>query len=236
MKAIICGTGTENIVSMEGGVRTHETKFGPVDYLFDGKVYVVLRHRQGHSVAPHKINYRANVQFLRDMGVSEAITTYAVGSITNRLAPTRIGIVKDFIDLTSGRESTFFDGESEPLDHVEMVSVFDNELLLRLVRASSEKAIPLSTGLVYVTTNGPRLESPAEIRAWRVLGADIVGMTLNPEVNLLHEAGIKLQSLAFSINWAAGLDEEGVSFIEKESKERLSRLVFEIAYNALVSA
>ena len=115
MKGIIVGTSTEKIIPFPGGVQTEETKFGPVDYLFDGNVYVVLRHRKGHSVAPGKINYLANVEFLRSKGVDEVISTYAVGSITKKLPPLMIGLVSDFIDFTGGRESTFFDGIIGPV-------------------------------------------------------------------------------------------------------------------------
>lgn len=233
MKAIIAGTGVEKVVPFGGGVRTGETKYGPVDYMSDGEVVLVLRHRMGHSVAPHLIDYRANVEFLRSLGVDECVTTYAVGSITSKLSPTRIGLVSDFIDFTSGRKSTFFDGDDGIVKHTEMTSVYDNELLLKVLKSATSLGQTLSTGLVYITTNGPRLETPAEIRAYRILGADVVGMTLNPEINLLREVGIAVQSLCFSINWAAGLDEEGVSFIEEESEKRLSRIVFDIANNAL---
>ena len=233
MKGIIVGTSTEKIIPFPGGVQTEETKFGPVDYLFDGNVYVVLRHRKGHSVAPGKINYLANVEFLRSKGVDEVISTYAVGSITKKLPPLMIGLVSDFIDFTGGRESTFFDGIIGPVKHVEVGSLFRNDLKDRIISTAKEERIFLVEDLIYVTTNGPRLESPAEIRAYGALGADIVGMTMNPEVTLLHEVGIKVQGLGFSINWAAGMNSTGFSFVSDEDEEELSKSVFELAYKTL---
>ncbi len=233
MNAMIIGTSTEEFFPSGCRMETAATKYGDVDYFISGDVLFVLRHKAGHKLAPSAINYRANVQILKDMGVDKVITTHAVGSITQKLLPTGIGIISDFIDFTSMRQSTFFDGISNPVKHVEMVRLFDEEMKMEFFRKSISQNISVSPSLVYVTTNGPRLESPAEIRAYRALGADVVGMTLNPEVNLIHELGIRLLSVCFSINWAAGLDEEGVSFIEKESLKRLSENVMRISISSL---
>ena len=233
MKAIIAGTSIENVLSEGTGIETYETKYGSVDAAMEDGILFIFRHRKGHSVAPHKIDYRAHVSLLEEMGVTDVITTHAVGSISQRLLPVEIGLVGDYIDFTSGREATFFDGVERPLRHTEMTNVYRNELVLKIMETSIEMGLRVSTGLTYITTDGPRLESPAEIRAYRSWGADVVGMTLNPEVNLIHELGINVQSLAFSINWAAGLDEEGISFIEPKSEERLSENVFRLAANSL---
>ena len=120
-----------------------------------------------------------------------------------------------------------------PLKHVPMNDVFDDELRFQVIRSSVDRNLRISPALTYITTNGPRLESKAEIRAYRAWGADVVGMTLNPEVNLIHELGIRLCSICFSINWAAGLDEEGISFIEGESRRKLIASVLDIALDAL---
>ena len=114
-----------------------------------------------------------------------------------------------------------------------MGSLFQNDLKDRIISTAKEEKIFLVEDLIYVTTNGPRLESPAEIRAYGALGADIVGMTMNPEVTLLHEVGIKVQGLGFSINWAAGMNSTGFSFVSDEEEEELSKSVFELAYKTL---
>lgn len=233
MKAIIAGTAIEQIINKP--FKVYHTEYGDVDASIDGDILFILRHRSGHTDAPHLINYLANVSLLGSMDVSHVITTHAVGSITERLLPTNIGLVSDFIDFTQQRPFTFFDGVKRPLRHVPMNDVFDDELRFQVIRASVERNLRISPALTYITTNGPRLESKAEIRAYRSWGADVVGMTLNPEVNLIHELGIKLSSICFSINWAAGLDEEGISFIEGESRKKLTLRVLDIALDALRS-
>ena len=231
MKAIIAGTAIENII--ERDFKEYDTKYGSAYAAIDGDYLYILRHGKGHATAPHLINYRANAALLEEMDVSHVITTHAVGSITERLLPTCIGLVSDFIDFTYGRPLSFFDGVDRHLDHKEMSSVFDDELKFQVIRASVERNLRISPSIVYITTNGPRLESKAEIRAYRAWGADVVGMTLNPEANLIHELGIRLCSVCFSINWAAGLDEEGISFIEGESRKRLTKTVLDLSLDAL---
>ena len=230
-KAIIAGTSIEDIIDKQ--FKTYTTDYGDVDAALDGDFLFILRHRSSHTAAPHLINYLANAALLEHFEVSEVITTHAVGSITERLLPTKIGLVSDFIDITYGRASTFFDGIMRPLKHVPMNDVFDDELRFQVIRSSVDRNLRISPALTYITTNGPRLESKAEIRAYRAWGADVVGMTLNPEVNLIHELGIRLCSICFSINWAAGLDEEGISFIEGESRRKLIASVLDIALDAL---
>lgn len=236
MKAIIAGTGIDKDKRFYSSMKAIETPFGSVEYAqIDGVVYLP-RHCPGHTLLPHMINYRANVKALEMLGVDEVITVYAVGSITRRLSPGRIGLVRDFIDFTSGRKNTFSDTDSS-IRHTPFVSPFDFPLMERVARAASDLSIPISYNkIVYITTNGPRLETPAEIEAFRILGADVVGMTLATEAALIHELGIKNASLAYSINWAAGLDAEGFSFLEDESIERIARTIMDIAIKALESS
>ena len=194
-------------------------------------VVFLARHRPEHSVPPHKINYKANIQALRDLGVSKAISIYAVGSITKKLAPSRIGLIKDFIDFTYGRDNTFSD--SDAVVHTPMVNPFDPGLFAAFARAAFNDRCTISFDNVYITTNGPRLETAAEIEAYRRMGADVVGMTLATEAELMVEAGIRNAAVAFSINWAAGLDREGVSFLEEETIRKITQRVMKYAEEAL---
>ncbi len=230
-KAIIAGTGLENII--DKNFRTYKTLYGEVLAAEDGLMVYILRHGAGHVRAPHCISYKANAALLEKLEVSKVITAHAVGSITERLLPGEIGIVADFIDMTHGRDSTFYDGIARELVHTAMDDVFDEELKLSIIRASRGMGYAVNRNLTYITTNGPRFESPAEIRAYRSWGADVVGMTLNPEVNLIHELGLPLASLSFSINWASGIEESCMSFIDEEEKEKLAEAVLEIALKAL---
>ena len=143
------------------------------------------------------------------------------------------GDVPDVVYYNLGQESGFTETMLKEKAVADISDVFDDELRFQVIRASVERNLRISPALTYITTNGPRLESKAEIRAYRSWGADVVGMTLNPEVNLIHELGIKLCSICFSINWAAGLDEEGISFIEGESRKKLTSRVLDIAIDAL---
>ena len=194
-------------------------------------VVFLARHRPEHSIPPHKINYKANIQALRDLGVSKAISIYAVGSITKKLAPSRIGLIKDFIDFTYGRDNTFSD--SDAVVHTPMVNPFDPGLCAAFARAAFNDRCTISFDNVYITTNGPRLETAAEIEAYRRMGADVVGMTLATEAELMVEAGIRNAAVAFSINWAAGLDREGVSFLEEETIRKITQRVMKYAEEAL---
>lgn len=235
MKAIVAGTGIDKDRRFYENMSTVETEYGSVEYsVIDGILYLP-RHKPGHSLLPHMINYKANVKALKMLGVDEVITVYAVGSITRRLSPGRIGLVRDFLDFTTGRKNTFSD-EDPAIRHTPLVQPFDLKLSERIARCAADMSIPLSYGrIVYVTTNGPRFETAAEIEAFRVLGADVVGMTLATEAELLAEQGIRNAAIAYSINWAAGLDAEGFSFLEDESIERIADSIISMSVSALSS-
>ena len=233
MKAIIGGTGIDKDPRFLENMERLVTKYGETYYSVVDDILYLPRHRPGHSVPPHMINYKANVQALIDLGVDEVISIYAVGSITRRRSPGRFGLVRDFIDLAYSRENTFFDGSTREVRHTPFVVPFDRMLGARFARNAINSGNSLALDCVYITTNGPRLETPAEIMAYRNMGADVVGMTLGTEAALLKEAGIKNAAVAYSINWAAGLDAEGISFLEDESIERLARTIIDIAQKTL---
>lgn len=235
MKAIVAGTGIDKDRRFYENMSTVETEYGSVEYsIIDGILYLP-RHKPGHPLLPHMINYKANVKALKMLGVDEVITVYAVGSITRRLSPGRIGLVRDFLDFTTGRKNTFSD-EDPAIRHTPLVQPFDLKLSERIARCAADMSIPLSySRIVYVTTNGPRFETAAEIEAFRVLGADVVGMTLATEAELLAEQGIRNAAIAYSINWAAGLDAEGFSFLEDESIECIADSIISMSVSALSS-
>lgn len=234
MKAVICGTGIDRVLG-ECRECSIETRFGKVQYLMKDDTVIIPRHMRNHSIAPGLINYKANVMALKELGCEACIGLYAVGSITSRLTPGSVGVIEDFLDF-SARKLTFFDGISAPLRHTGMVNPFDRKLIVEFAKSwykAGEKEI--KSGIVYVMTEGPRLETPAEIRAFRNLGADVVGMTLASEAVLLSELEIPFAAAAYSINWAAGLDEEGVSFLEDETVERISQKLLKVSLDALKS-
>ncbi len=208
-------------------------RYGEASFAVDGDIVYMGRHKPGHTVAPHRINYRANIEALRNLGVDKVISIYSVGSITRRIAPSRIGLIKDFIDLTYGRDNTFFDGDSGIVKHTPMVAPFDPELGALFAKKAFEEGMAVTLNGIYITTNGPRLETAAEIEAYRRMGADVVGMTLATEAELMKEARIRNAAVAYSINWAAGLDAEGISFLEDESVERIASRIIAIAEKVL---
>ena len=231
MKAIIGGTGIDKDGRFSESLERIVTKYGESFCAVNGGIVYLPRHRPDHSVPPHMINYRANIELLRMLGVDGVISIYAVGSITKKLAPSRIGLIKDFIDFTYGRDNTFSD--SDAVVHTPMVNPFDPGLCAAFARAAFNDRCTISFDNVYITTNGPRLETAAEIEAYRRMGADVVGMTLATEAELMVEAGIRNAAVAFSINWAAGLDREGVSFLEEETIRKITQRVMKYAEEAL---
>ncbi|MGH0052790.1 MAG: MTAP family purine nucleoside phosphorylase, partial [Sphaerochaetaceae bacterium] len=197
MKAIIGGTGVDTLEGIDSERRMVRTPYGETELFIgrgkDADLVFLPRHGSAHSSPPHLINYRANVSALTQLGVTHAIAIYAVGSITERLEPGKVGIVSDFVDLTSGREHTFYTGGENGVVHTSMDEVFDADMRQAMLLQDSS----LTDAGVYICTNGPRLETPAEIRYLRSIGGDIVGMTLATEVSLLRESAVSTLALAY---------------------------------------
>lgn len=222
MKAIIGGTGVDRISGFHGERREITTPYGLVEVFVGTENHSSLvflpRHGSSHSVPPHLINYRANITALKQLGVDALISIYAVGSISEALKPGEIGTLSDFVDLSGGgREHTFFVGGESGVEHVGMDRAFDP----KLIGALHAEDTSLKYGGVCVCANGPRLETPAEIRMFKFLGFDVVGMTCATEVSLAREAGIQVASLAYSINWAAGVGPSEIHFIEGDEIGKL---------------
>ncbi|MDD3764249.1 MAG: S-methyl-5'-thioinosine phosphorylase [Nevskiales bacterium] len=211
--AVIGGTGMNRWpgLAVERGHEV-ETPYGaPSALLIEGTVYGVralflARHGEGHRFPPHAINYRANLWALRDLGVRSVVAIAAVGGIADWFAPGEVAIPDDVIDYTYGREHTYADGrEGSALAHVDFTRPYAPRLRTALIDgARAAGVVPAGDGVLAVT-QGPRLESPAEVRRLRRDGADMVGMTGMPEAALAAELGIEYACLAVSVNWAAGV-------------------------------
>ena len=158
------------------------------------------------------------------LGVEEVVGIYCVGSITDKTPMGGYGIVSDYMDF-SGRNITFF---QEKVKHTSVAHPFDWEISKRLKKALPEAA----EGVVYVTTNGPRFETAAEVKAYGILGGDVVGMTGGSEMTLIREKGIKMGGLVYSINWGTGVKEE-FSFSEDASISVMSEKTLRVALEAL---
>ncbi len=173
-------------------------KFAKQDIVF------LPRHGNPHVVPPHKINYRANIWALKDLGVERIIAVTAVGGITSLSSPGTTIIPHQIIDYTYGRENTFFDGTVNSLEHIDFTQPYNSNLRTRLIEAAHKEKIKIIDGGVYAATQGPRLETSAEILRLENDGADIVGMTGMPEASLAKEAGLAYAKISIVANWAAG--------------------------------
>ena len=213
---IIAGTGFYTLPALSDSTpRAVETRFGQA-LITSGKwgdipIEFVTRHGVQHTVPPSKVNYRANIQALRDLGVNQVIAINVVGSIDPKLQAGDLQIMTDFIDFTSGRADTFFDGISEGLQHTDVVDAYDVEMGTVLTQAGAELGITIKQGGVYAGFNGPRFETPAEIRLAALAGATVVGMTGCPEATLACEAGLRYASLALCVNPAAGVSDQKIT-------------------------
>jgi 5'-methylthioinosine phosphorylase len=170
-----------------------------------GGVWFLPRHGRDHSIAPHLINYRANVWALREAGVDTVIALNAVGGISDRMEAGVLVVPDQLIDYSWGREHTFFTGAHALDKHVDFTWPYDRELGALLQQSGQMLGLPVQQGAVYACTQGPRLETAAEIRKLRQDGCDIVGMTGMPEAGLARELGMRYACLALVVNKAAGL-------------------------------
>lgn len=201
--AVITGTGLTEHFKLAGR-RKIRTKFGSATAYksSDGLLWIVPRHGIGHVVPPHGVNYRANIAALHQIGVENVIATSAVGSMNEEFRIGEVGIVEQFVDFTKSRPSTFFERKAV---HTDMTSPYSKEINSAIMKAGRALGLGVHPGLVYVCVEGPRFETAAEIRMFRILGGDVVGMTGVPEVVLANELGLKYSSVAIATNWAAGI-------------------------------
>lgn len=171
-------------------------------------VYFLARHGHPHAIPPHKINYRANLLALQQMQVDAIIAVNAVGGIHAQMGSGALVVPDQIVDYTHGREATFFDGDYQPLDHIDLTYPYDEALRQRLIRAAASHDLSLCDFGVYAATQGPRLETIAEIVRLERDGCDVVGMTGMPEAALARELGIPYASLCLVVNPAAGKSDE----------------------------
>ncbi|MHB9133366.1 MAG: S-methyl-5'-thioinosine phosphorylase [Armatimonadota bacterium] len=231
--AIIGGTGVYDL-GAETEARIVPTPYGETAvYSLEiaGKPVLFLpRHGVGHSVPPHRINYRANIWALHQLGVREVLATQAVGSLNLRMPPGNFVILSQFIDWTKNRPFTFFDGDDGQVIHTDMTNPYCPLLSGILLHAGEFLNDRLRTDAVYACLEGPRFETAAEIRALRTLGADVVGMTNVPEVVLAREAGLCYVAVSIVCNWAAGmttfpLTMQEVLDIMQDTRDSLQELI-----------
>jgi len=206
--AIIGGTGTETMLNNSEQVRIG-TPYGLAPSILVGElgektVAFLPRHDVEHNVPPHRVNYRANIYALRTMGVTRIIATNAVGAINQKFKPSDLVVPHDLIDFTKLRQNTFYD--DAPVTHVDVCEPYCPEIRFALIKAAESKGATVFGKAVFVCTEGPRLETPAEIQMFGRLGCDVVGMTGMPEAVLARELEICYATVCFVTNMAAGLE------------------------------
>ncbi len=174
----------------------------------------LARHGPRHRIPPHRINYRANLWALGQLGVTRIIAVNAVGGIAAELPPRTLALPDQIIDYTSGREHSFEVGEDQPVRHVDFSYPYSEVLRTALVAAARQQQLALVEKGTYGVTNGPRLESAAEIERLRRDGCTMVGMTGMPEAALARELEIDYACLALVVNWAAGVADGVIEMTE----------------------
>ena len=196
------------------------------------KIVFLTRHGEAHSIPPHKINYRANMYGFKLLGIREIISLAAVGGISDHCVPRSIVIPDQIIDYTCNRSHTYYDGSGRGLEfidsnlqHVDFTHPYNGSIRRKLIHAAKSARVPCIDRGVYGVTEGPRLETAAEINRLERDGADIVGMTAMPEAGLARELSIAYGSIALVVNAAAGRDPDGFSMAA--IAENLSRVTLD---------
>lgn len=221
---VIGGTGLTTLSGLEiTARRSVETQWGqPSSELVEGRlagqaVVFLSRHGNPHRIPPHQINYRANVQALRDAGVRTIVGVNAVGGIHPDMGPAHIVIPDQIIDYTWGRASTFFEGELEETTHIDFTWPYTEKARQLLIAAARNQNLPFSGFGVYGATQGPRLETAAEVLRLERDGCDLVGMTGMPEAALAAELKMNYVCLALVVNHAAGKSDHIITMAEIET-------------------
>ena len=212
--AIIGGSGLYDLDGFEvSGSLPVDTPYGETSAVIQSgswhscEVLFFPRHGKQHKIPPHKINYRANLWALNQAGVSSVIAVNAVGGINPEMGPESLVIPDQIIDYSWGREHSYSDGSSGNVQHVDFTYPFTPELREVLLAAADRAGIRVFGQGVYGCTNGPRLETIAEINRLANDGCDLVGMTAMPEAVLARELGMNYAGVAIVVNAAAGLND-----------------------------
>jgi len=211
MYAIIGGSGLARLAALQRTRRqVVRSPYGePSGALTFGElagreVVFLARHGYGHTIAPHEINYRANIWVLKELGVQGVLAVATVGGVRADLGPGTLVVPDQIIDYTHSRKSTFFEGAEARVTHIDFTLPYSARLRTMLLDAATAAGEPIVDGATYACTQGPRLETAAEIGRIGRDGGDLVGMTGMPEAALAREAGLDYAALGVVVNHAAG--------------------------------
>lgn len=208
--AVIGGTGVDELPEVASGRQfSVTTKFGTAEVvelrMGAETILFIPRHGRDHSTPPSRINSRSQIAALKKLGVDSVIGVAAAGSLSPSLGPGAVAVLGDFIDLTRRSERSFFDEPEGPVVHTDFTVPYCPRLSDVLTRACESAGAAFRSDAVYVGVDGPRYETPAEIRLYASWGGHVIGMTNVPEVVLAREAGLCYAAVAVVTNFAAGL-------------------------------
>jgi 5'-methylthioadenosine phosphorylase len=239
MLAIIGGSGLTRLSTLAIAHReVVRTPYGePSSALVFGRimdydVVFLARHGHGHTIPPHRVNYRANLWALKERGVDAILAVASVGAISRGHSPGDLVLPHQLIDYSGGRESTFYDGGDRNVVHIDFTHPYSPELRQRCLASARRAGLALHDGGVYAAVSGPRLETAAEIDRMERDGATLVGMTGMPETVLAREAGLAYASIAVVVNHAAGRGDsaetiamERIAVVLEQAMDKVRKLI-----------
>ena len=217
--AIIGGTGIYSPEALQGfAEKIIDTPYGQalcnIGEIAGNQVVFITRHGVGHKTAPHKVNYRANIWALKSLGTEEIFATTAVGSLNPEMTAGHFVVCSNVLDFTKSRINTFYDTPERGVVHVDFSYPYCPCVRERVIRCLEKMNITFHKEGVYVATEGPRFESAAEIKAYAMLGGDLVGMTNMPDCILAREAEMCYSTCSIVTNMAAGISPTPLSHME----------------------
>ncbi len=224
---IIGGTGVYDSSFIKNSMKCHiTTKYGEIPYIKGTRgateIFFLERHSAGHKLIPSNVNYKGNITALKELNVDLIISTAAVGGINNCSVGDFV-LLDDFMDFTKNRSYSFFDEKGSGVMHVDMTEPYCREIRKNLIKAFNALKAPLVHRGTYICTEGPRFETPAEIKMYKMLGGDVVGMTNVPEVILAREASLCYATIALVTNYAAGISNNPLT--HREVSENMNKMM-----------
>jgi 5'-methylthioadenosine phosphorylase/5'-methylthioinosine phosphorylase len=241
--AVIGGSGFAALTAFEElGRELTETPYGPpsapiIRGRIRGRELLFLpRHGSHHDIPPHRVNYRANVWALAHCGAERIIGLAAVGGISPAYGPAVLALPDQILDYTYGRAHTFFDGDDGEVVHIDFTRPYCEALRCALLAAAPAADVDLVDGATYAVTQGPRLESAAEVLRLERDGCDLVGMTGMPEAALARELEVCYACCAFVVNWAAGKAESEIQMSDVRANIAASSVRVRRLLDALMAA
>ena len=235
--AIIGGTGIDNPDTLKGfEKKIIETPFGKalcnIGTMSGNQVVFVSRHGVDHSVPPHKVNYRANIWAMKSLGTEEIFATTAVGSLNPEMKAGHFVVCDNVLDFTKSRINTFYDSPERGVAHCDFTYPYCPTLREKVIKCLEKTDITFHKHGVYVCTEGPRFETAAEVRMFRMFGAQVIGQTLVPEAPLARDLGIQYAAIGVISNYATGMmslvTDDSIGSVMHQMRDSVFNLCFEL--------